>query len=212
MSQYDKFAKDFSRTRQSGWEEFDIFNPYINWGDRVADLGCGNGRFRGFLPESVIPHGNYFGFDLSAELLKIARETHPRDHFFKGSFTETLPFGADNFEVVSAIASFHHCLSKKEQNNFLRECYRILKPGGKIMLTTWILPRKYFWSNFWAGRVFTKNWLIPFGQEKLPRTYRNVSKGALKRLLKKNGFKVLYLENYKDRIWWRWRRRYNFFR
>ncbi|MDH3324738.1 MAG: class I SAM-dependent methyltransferase [Candidatus Peregrinibacteria bacterium] len=198
-SEYDEFAKDFSQTRKNPWPEFETFLPFINRDDRILDLGCGNGRFRQVLEKGLIPEGNYFGMDISGGLLEIARKNYPKDHFFRGAFEQRFPFGNNNFEVVSGIASFHHCLSVQEQMNFLNESWRVLKPGGKLCLTTWILPKKFFWSNFWKGRVFTKNWIIPFGKEKLPRTYRNVSDNDLKNLFKKSGFEILKLEKFKGR-------------
>ena len=64
-SHYDKFAQDFSSTRAYAWEEFDIVKSKIWKGDRVLDLGCGNGRFRQFLGTTKVAPGAYFGFDLS---------------------------------------------------------------------------------------------------------------------------------------------------
>lgn len=198
-SEYDAFASDFSATRNRTWPEFDLVFPKIKKGDRVLDLGCGNGRFREFLGIEKVAAGDYFGFDISEKLLGIARGKYSKDHFFKGSFADTLPFGADNFEVIVAIASFHHLTNKKDQLKFLSECKRVLKPGGTIFITTWILPQKYFWSNFWSGRVFTKNWLIPFGKDKHPRVYRKVTEKDLTRLLKKAGFKVEVAEKFEGR-------------
>ncbi len=199
MSHYDKFAKDFSSTRNHSWSEFEVVSPKIKKGDKLLDLGCGNGRFREFLGTKKIAKGAYFGLDLSEGLLEIAQWTYQGDHFFKGDFGKKLPFGKDNFEVIVAIASFHHLTDKVSQQNFLSECHRILKPGGTIFITTWILPQKYFWSNFWSGRVFSKNWLIPFGKEKHPRIYRKVTEKDLAKLLKKNGFKVERAEKFQNR-------------
>ena len=199
MSEYDKFAADWDKTRARPWPEFNLFFPLIKKRERVLDLGCGNGRLRSFLFTDLITEGDYFGFDLSEELLKIARKKHPKDHFFKGDFAQKLPFGADNFDWVISIAAFHHLLSKKEQQLFLSEVYRILKPGGRVFITTWILPQKYFWMNFWRGRVFTKNWIVPFGKEKYPRTYRYVDEKDLYQLLTKAGFKVERSERFEDR-------------
>jgi len=199
MSEYDVFAKKFSETRNYTWNEFKFFLPEINKMDRVLDLGCGNARLRKDISKEFVPEGNYFGFDFSDELLKIARKKNPKDHFFKGDFAKTLPFGGENFEMVISIAAFHHLLNKKDQQNFLKECFRILKPGGKIFITTWILPKKYFWMNFWKGRVFTKNWIVPFGEKKHKRTYRWVSEKELKKLLKKAGFKVSIAKRFEER-------------
>jgi ubiquinone/menaquinone biosynthesis C-methylase UbiE len=199
MSQYDKFADDFSETRTHAWPEFDLFIDDIKKFDRILDLGCGNGRLRKFLATDLVRDGDYFGLDVSDELLKIARERYVKDHFFKGDFSQELPFGDENFDFVISIAAFHHLLNKKDQLNFLAECRRILKPGGKIFLTTWILPKKYFWMNFWKGRVFTKNWLVPFGKQKFPRIYRWVSDRTLTKLLKKSGFKIEKSGKFKNR-------------
>lgn len=196
-SQYDQFAKDFHCTRQKSWPEFEIIMPYMQKNDRVLDLGCGNARFRNALDLQLIPEGNYFGLDISEELLKFARAEYPRDHFFRGNFASTLPFGADNFDMVVSIAAFHHLLNPKDQCSYIAECYRVLKPGGIIFLTAWKLPDKYFWQNILMGRF--KNWIIPFGPEKHPRTYRRTSARELKKLLKKVGFEVLRGELFRGR-------------
>jgi len=199
MPEYDQFADDFSATRDRAWPEFDIFMPAIKSGQRILDLGCGNGRLRKFLPTELIRPGDYFGFDISEKLLQIARKANPKDAFFRGNFGNSLPFGAQNFDWVISIAAFHHLLDKPSQKKFLNESKRVLKPGGKIFITTWVLPKKYFWKNFWSGRVFSKNWIIPFGKEKHPRTYRKVTEKDLSRLLRKAGFTILKVEKFEDR-------------
>lgn len=199
MSEYDAFAQDFSQTRDRPWPEFDYFMPEIKPAQRLLDLGCGNGRLRKFLPPELIRPGDYFGFDLSEGLLDIARKQFPKDAFFRGDFGKNLPFGAQNFDWVISIAAFHHLLDKKSQAKFLTETHRVLKPNGKIFMTTWVLPSKYFWMNFWRGRTFTKNWLIPFGKNKHPRTYRDVREKDLEKLLRQHGFKILRCEQFEDR-------------
>ncbi len=199
MSEYDAFAKEFSDTRDRSWPEFEMFFPLIKKGERVLDLGCGNGRLRKFLPNTLIREGDYFGLDLSQGLLDIARKIFPKDAFFKGNFGVGLPFGSDNFDWIISIAAFHHLLDKSSQKRCLNEILRVLKPGGHVFITTWVLPEKYFWSNFWRGRTFTKNWIIPFGKERHLRTYRNVPEYELERLLKSAGFEVLEAKKFEER-------------
>lgn len=196
-AEYDAFADHFSATRQRPWPEFSLLEPHLQKFDRVLDLGCGNGRLRQFLPADVIPPGNYFGLDISQNLLDIARDQFPQDHFFRRDFSTNFLFGAENFEVVTAIASFHHLLSRKAQLRFLDECRRVLKPGGTLFMTTWKLPDTYFWPNVLRGRF--KNWNIPFGPDKHPRTYRRTDEKELAKLLKKAGFEVLDAQLYEER-------------
>ncbi len=196
-SEYDDFAEDFSVTRKNEWPEFSFLKPIFRYGDRVLDLGCGNARLRKFISKETVLDGHYFGLDLSQKLLNIGRENFPKDHFFLGDFSEKLPFGADNFEVVTAIASFHHLLNKRNQKEFLAESFRVLKPGGHIFLTTWKIPMKFFWSN--VLRLRFKNWIIPFGKDKIKRTYRRVSDKELVKLLKKAGFKIIFSRDFLGR-------------
>lgn len=203
-SEYDKFSADFSDTRQHEWPEFNILKPLLKKYDRLLDLGCGNGRLRRFIDKNLLPDGNYFGFDISQGLLDIARRDHPQDHFFRGSFAEKLPFGADNFEIIASVAAFHHLLNKKDQKACLAELHRILKPGGTLFLTTWKIPRKNFKENLKRWDFWRSNWqnyLVPFGKEKHPRMYRMVPASVLKRLLKKAGFEIISSELCRGRNW-----------
>ena len=199
MSEYDQFAQDFSDTRDRPWPEFEVFMSDIKTGQRILDLGCGNARLRKYLPETLIRPGDYFGFDISEKLLQIARKKFPKDAFFRGNFGKNLPFGAQNFDWVISIAAFHHLLNKKDQHKFLSEMTRVLKPGGKIFITTWVLPKKYFWYNLWRGRTISKNWIIPFGKDKHPRTYRNIPEHTLEKLLRAHDFKIIRCEQFQDR-------------
>lgn len=203
-SQYDQFAKNFSDTRQHGWPEFEKIIPLLKKHQRVLDLGCGNGRLRKFLPTDIIPNGFYHGFDLSKNMLAIAKQNFPNDHFFNGSFAKELPFGADNFDLIVSIAAFHHLLTKKEQKQCVSELNRVTKKGGMVFLTTWKIPKKYKKYNWkrkdWWLSGF-KNYLVPFGKEKHPRHYRLVSDTELAKMLKKNGFKIISKELFRNKNW-----------
>ena len=203
-SDYDPFAAHFSQTRQYAWPEFELLQPLLRKNDRVMDLGCGNGRLRESLDRAIIPAGNYFGFDLSQALLAVARKKNPNDHFFQGNFAQKIPFGADNFDVIAGVASFHHLLTETEQLRCLQELRRILKPGGKIFLTTWKIPQKHLLPNlrrtdFWRSGF--KNYLVPFGKAKHPRYYRLVSGKKLAQLLQKSGFKVHHASLERKKNW-----------
>ena len=189
MSQdYDAIAADFVATRNRPWEEFECWCSDLETlkAARCLDLGCGGGRFRDWLPKKIVPEGHYFGQDISAEMIQLARAKFSAENFQIGSMTDLSAYEEASMEVVSAIASFHHLLSATEQRQCLAEVFRVLKPGGFFLATSWVLPQRFFWRNILRGRW--KNWLIPFGGQKSPRWYRRLSVADWQKLLREVGF------------------------
>ena len=41
---YDSISSEFDQTRRRQWAELEDLVDYVDKGDRVLDLGCGNGR------------------------------------------------------------------------------------------------------------------------------------------------------------------------
>ena len=135
---YNKIADIFNKTRD--YLPLDVVNlgKYINQNDKVLDLGCGNGR----LFELVSKKGEYYGVDISARLVEIAKERYPQAQFFLFDGLN-LPFQDNFFDKVFCLAVFHHIPSEKYRLQFLKEIRRVLKPEGILVLTVWnLLPKK----------------------------------------------------------------------
>lgn len=192
---YNLIAEDFSRTRNSVWEEFKPLAEYIKRGDKVLDLGCGNGRFIEFFQDKNI---EYVGIDNSQKLIEIARQKHPNGNFqiFDGL---KIPFPDDYFDAIFCIAVLHHIPGNQLRQEFLEEARRVLKSGGKLILSTWYLWQKYtFWNllfKFTLKKLIGKSPLDffdimePWGKIS-ERYFHNFRKGELKRLVEKCGFEI----------------------
>jgi N-acetylglucosaminyldiphosphoundecaprenol N-acetyl-beta-D-mannosaminyltransferase len=191
---YDKIAKNFSSTRHFDWGEFDFFSKYLKKGQKVLDLGCGNGRLMDFLKKHEV---NPTGMDYSSELLKIAKDKHPDIDFIQGDMTE-LPFADESFDLVVMLASFHHLENPKRRNDCLSEIHRILKKDGIIIMTNWNLLYQNRYSKqkkkalirsilpHWNHQEF----IINFGKEKNPRYYYAFKLNELSKLITDNFFKI----------------------
>ena len=170
---YNLIAREFSRTRSVIWPELGfLFDRYLEKGDRVLDLGCGNGRFYRFFSEKKT---RYIGVDFSHELIKIAKRKYPLA-VFQFSDGLNLLFSDNYFDKVFSIAVFHHIPSKKFRLKFLKELsllikYSILKLLGRSKLDRRDIFLK--WGN------------------KTQRYYHLFSKRELKGLLKKSGFNII---------------------
>ena len=135
---YNQIAEEFSQTRAFVWEELKPFVEYVREGDRVLDLGCGNGRLFSALEGKKI---TYIGVDSSQKLIEIASQKHKDVSNAKFLVVEALnlPFADESFNKVFSIAVLHHIPSLDLQLKFLNEAKRVLKPKGLLILTVWNL-------------------------------------------------------------------------
>lgn len=101
---------------------------------RVLDAGCGGGG----MPLSLAEHADeVIGIDPINRFgdagVRLARERGlPRLHFLRADGM-ALPFAADTFDLVLSHAVIEHVA---DAALYLRECRRVLKPGGRIFLST----------------------------------------------------------------------------
>ena len=136
---YNLIAENFSNSRYSVWPELNLFSKYINEGDKVLDLGCGNGRvlelFRG---KNII----YIGIDNSEKLIEIAKRRNPGTEFLVAD-SLNLPFQDNYFDKIFCIAVLHHIPSVYFRRRFIKEAKRVLRPGGFFFITVWNLWPQY---------------------------------------------------------------------
>jgi len=192
---YNLIAEDFSRTREKSWEEIGfLFGEYLKAGDKVLDLGCGNGRYFPLFKEKET---EYFGIDFSEELIKIAGDKHPEANFQTGDGLN-IPFPENSFNKVFSIAALHHIPSRESRARFIKEIRRVLKPGGLLILTVWKFHRskeRYLLLKYTLLKIIGKSnldWrdiLEPWGK-KIKRYYHWFSKKELKSLIEGTNLKI----------------------
>jgi SAM-dependent methyltransferase len=96
---------------------------------QVYDLGCGPGQTTTFLHACGV---DVRGRDLSSELVREARQRHPGIEFEQGDML-ALPCADASLAGVVAFYAIVH-LSPDGLRRALREIYRVLQPGGRLLL------------------------------------------------------------------------------
>jgi ubiquinone/menaquinone biosynthesis C-methylase UbiE len=100
---------------------------------RLLDVGCGGGRFAMRLAERH-PDTRVVGLDLSPEQIARAKRRGAalgeRVSFVEGSAVD-MPFDNGEFDLVYSLGSLKHWPDRAEG---LRECVRVLRPGGRLWL------------------------------------------------------------------------------
>jgi alkylated DNA repair protein alkB family protein 8 len=195
---FDLIAEDFSTTRERLWEDLKFLFDYLKKGDKVLDLGCGNGRFYPWFQEKGVA---YVGIDFSSSLIEIAKKKFPEGKFYLGNALE-LPFKNNEFDVLFAIALLHHIPSNELRLKVILEAKRVLKKKGILVLTVWNLWQKryfkYILSEFkkkilGKSELDFKDCYIPWnkGEVKVQRYCHAFTLRELKKLIIKSDFKLI---------------------
>lgn len=111
------------------WMRLGKVLPYIQKDDVVLDFGCGHQAYLLDHVKDVIKKG--VGIDYDSESREIASNIEVRHFLFKVK----LPFTDKIFTKVFMLASIEH-LEIASVPKLFREFNRILKPDGKVVLTT----------------------------------------------------------------------------
>lgn len=206
---YEEVGENFSSTRGSLWKDLLKFKTFVNNGDFILDLGCGNGRLLELFKNKNI---KYFGLDQSRKLIELARKKYQsKDYQFVIGQAENLPFENNKFDKVFAIALLHHLPDQDGQKKVILEIKRVLKPKGLAILTVWNLRKTKFILKqiFYRLIYFKKFWGLSFYDFLIPwktknkiywRYYRAFSKKELIKLIKKFNCQIVKIYHNKNII------------
>lgn len=106
------------------------FAESVGAGAAVCDIGCGPGTIARFLQDRGL---RMRGLDLSQEMIKCARRLSPDISFETGDMLGLDLPDASLAAIVSFYAIIH--LRRDEVTRALQEMYRVLKPGGRLLIS-----------------------------------------------------------------------------
>lgn len=148
-------------------------------GDRVLDLGCGEGAFAAELARAG---ADVLAVDVAEEPLRRARAAHPglRTQVIDGEGAWELADAA--FDVVWAGEVIEHVA---DTARWLSELRRVLRSGGRLLLTTPRLGRRELIAAARSERAFAARF------DPLDDHLRHYSRATLEALISSFGFEQL---------------------
>lgn len=219
---YNEIAKEFNETRKKElWQELINLTKNIKDGNKVLDVGCGNGRIIDALIDRKI---EYLGVDQSKELISFARENYrdtPWAKFEFGRIQELNQVKGVNFDFVFSIAVLHHIPGENMQIEALRQLKNKVKKEGRIVVSAWNLWNKPKYRKlifkFALLKLIRKNkmdfgdilfdWYDYKKKSLSKRYYHAFTKRSLKRIAKKAGLVIdrVYKDRYNYYIVLKWK-------
>jgi SAM-dependent methyltransferase len=155
----------------------------------VIDVGCGSGR----LAKALVPHlaqGHYGGTDVVDELLQFAAQGCPAHWRFERVEELRIPFPDDHADFACFFSVFTHLLPE-ESFCYLREASRVVKPGGRIVLSF------LEYADNWG--IFEQTWHAVARGSRTPHINMFLGRDALQAWADHLGLKVLELRGASER-------------
>lgn len=124
----------------------------------VLEIGCGRGGFSKFILDKYPTINRLFACDYSESALAIATSRVDKGNVvWQKEDIQSLSFLDNTFETIISCETIEHV---PNPHRALKEMYRVLKPGGKLILTCpnyfnlfgiWVLYRKIIGKPYTEG-------------------------------------------------------------
>jgi 2-polyprenyl-3-methyl-5-hydroxy-6-metoxy-1,4-benzoquinol methylase len=96
----------------------------------VLEIGCGWGRGLDLLTKAA---DHYTGIDKNAELIAALSAAYPEATFIQANIPPLGTLADNSFDYIVTFQVIEHI---QNDDLFVKECHRVLKPGGRLLLTT----------------------------------------------------------------------------
>lgn len=154
--------------------------------DHVLDVGCGTGELLVRIAAKH-PGAKLAGIDPVPAMLEVARSKLPAHIDLRVGWANELPWPDGTFDLVVSCNMFHYITHPVDA---VREMERVLRPGGRIVITDWC-------DDYLACRLC--NLYLRLTRKAHYKTYRQAECSAL---LARAGYPDPQIERYK--ISWLW--------
>ena len=139
---YDRLVKFLMLGNEQQLRESSASLAQIQPGETVLDVGCGTGSLTIVAAERAGETGKVYGIDPAPEMILLASKKAVKAGVnidFRVGLVEKTDFADNAFDVVLSSFMVHHLPGNLQQRAFA-EIYRVLKPGGRLLVVDFEPP------------------------------------------------------------------------
>ncbi|MEP6675118.1 MAG: class I SAM-dependent methyltransferase [Ferruginibacter sp.] len=149
--------------KQTAGEIVELLKPFINIQQplQILDWGCGPARVVRHMPGLLAKGSKVFACDYNEQYVKWGNKNIPEVRFKKNELEPPVALPVECMDAVYGLSIFTH-LSEKNHSLWIAELYRLLKPGGIMLITTQgekfihkLLPDEL--QEFEKGKLIVRN-------------------------------------------------------
>lgn len=188
QNSYDRVAEDYAAEFRDEMDKKPFDRKMLDWlAERVAargivcDMGCGPGQIARYLHARGVAA---CGVDLSAGMVRRARELNPGIAFEQGDMLSLDRVAHDAYGGIAAFYSIVH-VPRTEVVRALRELRRVLRTQGCLLLAFHI-GRETKHLNEWWGRAVSVDFLF-FETEEM-KSYLTAAGFALEEVIERDPY------------------------
>ncbi len=144
---YDVIFNLLSLGKEKVMREDTIELARLKPGEKVLEVGCGTGSLAIAAKAKAGPTSRIFGTDPTLEMIEAARQKANQaglDINFQTGLVENIDFPDDSFDLVLSSFMVHHLPGDDLQEKGFAEMYRVLKPGGRLVVVDFEPPLNLF--------------------------------------------------------------------
>jgi ubiquinone/menaquinone biosynthesis C-methylase UbiE len=133
---YDKLVGIISLGREKRFRRAAIDLVEIEAGMSILDVGCGTGSLTIEARQQMGAEGMVAGLDPSSNMINLARQKAEKTGLeidFQVGVIEQINYPDKSFDLVLSSLMMHH-LPGDLKGDGLQEVYRVLKPGGRLLI------------------------------------------------------------------------------
>lgn len=199
-SRYDILNRFFSFGIDLRWRKKVVCLLRRFYPNELLDVAAGTGDMT-IMVAKDLPASRVIGLDVSRGMLDLARQKvlirglEQRISLMQGD-AENIPFDTEHFDAVTVAFGVRN-FGRLEDG--LREIYRVLKPGGVVLILEFSHPKSsfikllyHFYSHYmkFVGRMVSKD---PAAYDYLPRSVATFPYGTqMEKILRTCGFSACY--------------------